>query len=186
MNHVEWEERLGPLAFLIGEWEGENGVDVSPGKDGAIETKFREEVSFTAMGPVENAKQVLYGLRYRTTAWPLGSDEAFHEELGYWLWDAQAKQVMRCFMVPRGVNILAGGVIESNAKVFSMSAEIGSDTFGILSSPFLDKAFKTVRYDLHVCLHDDGFSYKEDTQLQLQGHEKLFHHTDCNDLVRKI
>jgi hypothetical protein len=41
--------------------------------------------------------------------WRLGETDPFHEELGYWLWDADAGQVLRCFMVPRGVTVIAGG-----------------------------------------------------------------------------
>ena len=59
-------------------------------------------------GPEHNHAQVLYGLRYSTTAWRLKEESPFHEELGYWLWDPAEKQVMRCFMVPRGVTVIAG------------------------------------------------------------------------------
>ncbi|MDR4484343.1 MAG: heme-binding beta-barrel domain-containing protein [Nitrospirales bacterium] len=52
---------------------------------------------------------MLYGLRYSTVAWPLIQEQPFHEEVGYWLWDAATQQVMRCFMVPRGVLVNAGG-----------------------------------------------------------------------------
>ncbi|MDQ6996474.1 MAG: heme-binding beta-barrel domain-containing protein, partial [Mariprofundus sp.] len=124
-------------------------------------------------------------LRYATTVWPLGADDPFHEETGYWLWDAKAGQVMRCFMVPRGVTILAGGKAQADVRGFSMTADVGSETFGILSNPFLDQAFKTVRYELQVYIHADGsFSYDEDTQLQIRGHDGIFHHTDANRLTR--
>jgi hypothetical protein len=105
--------------------------------------------------------------------------------LGYWLWDAQAKQVMRCFIVPRGVSIIAGGTVEPNAKSFELAADVGSETYGICSNQFLDKEFKTVRYELRVTVHDDqSFSYEEDTQLQIKGQKELFHHTDKNTLKR--
>jgi hypothetical protein len=177
--------RLGPLASLAGVWEGEQGIDIAPGRDGAVETAFRERLTFEPLGPVENGPQILYGLRYATTAWPLDGDEPFHEENGYWLWDGQAGLVMRCFIVPRGVSVLAGGEAAPDARRFSMAADLGSSTFGILSNPFLDRAFKTVRYELELELHDDGsFSYAEDTQLRIEGREALFHHTDRNRLTR--
>ncbi|MDX8391918.1 MAG: heme-binding beta-barrel domain-containing protein [Mariprofundaceae bacterium] len=176
---------LGPLAPLVGAWEGDAGIDISPGKSAAVETRYRECLSFEPLGPVVNGPQVLYGLRYSTTAWPLHADEAFHEELGYWLWDAKAEQVMRCFMVPRGVNIMAGGSAHADATHFSMTADVGSQTFGILSNPFLDQAFKTVRYELRVDVHGDGrFSYDEDTQLQMPRQNHIFHHTDRNTLTK--
>jgi len=176
---------LGPLAPLAGVWEGDAGVDIAPGQSGAVETRYRERLSFEPLGPVVNGPQVLYGLRYATTAWPLGDASPFHEETGYWLWDVQAKQVMRCFMVPRGVTVLAGGIASIDATELKMSAVCGSETFGILSNPFLDQAFKTVRYDLTVNILGDGsFSYNEDTQLRIHQQDDIFHHTDRNTLTK--
>jgi len=176
---------LGPLAALAGSWEGDAGIDVAPGRDGPVETSYRERLLFESLGPVVNGPQLLYGLRYSTTAWPLDANDPFHEEVGYWLWDAKAGQVMRCFMVPRGVTINAGGEAPVDATAFTMRATLGSNTFGILSNPFLDKAFRTVCYELSVEVHDDGdFSYHEDTQLQIHGQHELFHHTDSNRLKR--
>lgn len=178
-------KNLGPFAPLVGTWEGGQGIDVSPSKEGPAETKFRERLTFEPLGPVVNGPQLLYGMKYHMTAWPLGEDKPFHEELGYWLWDPSAKQVMRCFMVPRGVTVLAGGPAEPEAKAFEMAADVGSETFGVLSNPFLDKAFKTVRYELKVNIHEDGtFSYEEDTQLKIDRLEGIFHHTDRNTLTR--
>jgi len=178
-------EGLGPLAPLSGVWEGDAGVDIAPGSSGAVETGYRERLTFDPLGPVVNGPQVLYGLRYATTAWPLDADEAFHEETGYWLWDAGREQVMRCFMVPRGVTILAGGAVSADATELRMSAVCGSETFGILSNPFLDQSFKTVRYDLTIHIHTDGnFSYHEDTQLRIHQQDAIFHHTDRNTLTK--
>ncbi|KAF0190925.1 MAG: hypothetical protein FD165_2296 [Gammaproteobacteria bacterium] len=178
-------KNLGPLAPLVGVWEGDQGVDIAPARKGPAETRYRERLTFDPLGPVVNGPQVLYGLRYATTVWPMGQDEAFHEETGYWLWDARDQQVMRCFMVPRGVTVLAGGAADPHARVLKLSALVGSETYGILSNPFLDKAFKTVRYELTVTLNDDGsFSYAEDTQLKIPGQADIFHHTDKNTLRR--
>ena len=130
-------------------------------------------------------EQVLYGLRYSTKAWRLGEENPFHEELGYWLWDFKAKQVLRCFIVPRGVTVMAGGTVEPDAKTFELFAEAGSETYGICSNKFLDKEFKIVRYELKVTIHDDQrFSYEENTQLQIKGQTDIFYHTDKNTLFR--
>lgn len=180
-------EKLGPLAALAGIWEGAQGLDFSPGEEGPVETVYRERIIFEPMGPVQNGPQILYGLRYSTTVWRVCEDEPFHEELGYWMWDSDAGLVMRCFMVPRVVTVNAIGAAEPNAKTFSLTASLGSKTAGVLSNPFLDKAFRTVRYELEVDVHDDddgSFSYKEDIVLKIHGQEELFHHTDQNTLKR--
>ena len=184
-DNIEIIEKLGPLAALAGVWEGDQGVDIAPAKEGPVETAYRERIVFEPMGPVENGPQTLYGLRYATTVWPLGADDPYHEELGYWMWDAKAKQVMRCFMVPRIVTVNAIGTAAADATSFSLSADVGSQTDGVLSNPFLDKAFKTVRYELDLNVNPDGsFSYFEDTVLQIHGQEELFHHTDKNRLTK--
>jgi len=176
---------LGPFASLAGTWEGNQGLDIAPIRNGQVETKFREHLTLEPIGPILNGPQVLYGLRYTTTAWPLHEETPFHEEVGYWLWDASTQQVIRSFVVPRGVVINAGGKAGPDAKIIEMRADAGSETFGILSNLFLDKAFKTVRYTLKVIIHEEGrFSYMEDTQLQIHGRDGLFHHTDQNTLVR--
>jgi hypothetical protein len=142
-------------------------------------------MTFAPTGLVENHEQKLYGLRYATTAWRLGEPDPFHEELGYWLWDAEAKQVLRCFMVPRGVTVIAGGTVEPRATSFDLRAEVGSETYGICSNRFLDREFRTVRYELHFEKRgDDGLYYKEDTVLLIRGQEEPFHHTDENTLTR--
>ena len=92
---------------------------------------------------------------------------------------------MRCFIVPRGVTVIAGGTVEPEAREFHLAAEVGSETHGICSNRFLGREFKTVRYELKVTVHDaNSFSYEEDTQLQIKGQSELFHHIDKNTLKR--
>lgn len=178
-------KNLGPIAPLAGAWEGDRGIDIAPARSGPSETKFRERMEFDPMGPVSNGPQTLYGLRYRTTAWPLGEEGAFHEEVGYWLWDPNDSYIYRCFIVPRAVNVLAGGEAKPDARSFHLEAEVGSHTFGISSNPFLDKAFKTVRYVLDVdFISDTEFHYREDTQLKILDSPDIFHHTDENTLKK--
>lgn len=176
---------LGPLASLAGTWEGDQGIDVSRIHSEEKETRFRERIEFVPLGPVCNGPQVLYGLRYSMTAWRLGEDEGFHEELGYWLWDEGRQQVLRCFMVPRGVLINAGGEAEADSRSFHLAAEVGSETYGILSNKYLDESYKTMKYTADITLHDAGhFSYREDTQLWIPVNAAIFHHTDQNELEK--
>jgi len=178
-------QSLGPLAKLVGVWEGGQGVDISMVNDQEALTAFHERIVFEPLGPVNNGPQALYGLRYAMNARRLGEKDAFHEEVGYWLWDSGHNQVLRCFMVPRGVLVNAGGDAEPNSTSLHLSAEIGSETYGILSNKFLHDSHKTMKYILDVTIHDDEqFSYKEDTQLWMPAKETIFHHTDQNTLVK--
>ncbi len=102
---------LGPLEALAGEWEGDQGLDVSFHHDvGEVaDTPYREKATFKPFGPVENGRQVLYGLDYKSAMWRGDEANPFHTELGYWLWVAERGHVMRAFIIPRGSAILAGG-----------------------------------------------------------------------------
>jgi hypothetical protein len=148
-----------------------------------VELKFREHLVLEPFGPVMNREQALYALRYSTTAWRLGEDEAFHEELGYWLWDPANQQVLRTFMVPRGVCVMAGGLVAPTARSFRLVAEVGSETYGALSNPFLHRTANTDAYEVTITINDDGsFSYEEDTVLNFTPLGEIFHHTDRNTL----
>jgi hypothetical protein len=179
-------EMLGPLAVLAGTWEGGTGGDTAPSPERkSARRKFRERMTFEPIGRVDNHEQMLYGLRYATTAWPSDSEGPFHEEVGYWLWDAGRQQVMRCFIVPRGVAVIAGGTVAADATHFRLAAEVGSETYGICSNLFLDEEFKTIRYELEITVHDaNRFSYAENTVLQIKGQSGPFDHTDENTLSR--
>ncbi len=166
---------LGPLGPLLGVWEGEKGDDFAPSDNPLtmrqpVTSKYRERMVFEPTGRVDNHEQVLYGLRYSTKAWRIGSPDAFHEELGYWMWDAASKLVIRCFMPPRGMTVLAGGHAAADARRFELEAKAGSETFGICSSPFLIEEFKTERYTLAVeLIDDDTLHYEEHTFLRMKG-----------------
>lgn len=179
-------KNYGPLAQFIGRWEGAKGDDTAPGDDrGTEKNSYREVTVFVPMGVANNHEQALYGLSYSRTAWRLNEDTPFHEQIGYWHWDAQAKQVFHAFMIPRGMTVLAGGVVETGARVLKLSAELGSPTFGICSNPFLDREFKTVKYNSTLTLIDDStYSYEEDTQILLKGRKEVFHHIDKNTLKK--
>jgi hypothetical protein len=175
----------GPLGAFIGEWEGEEGVDVSfHNVKGTVgETKFRERVTLEPFGPVDNGKQRLYGLDYRMAAWRLGEKDAFHTEVGYWLWDADGGHVLRCFMVPRGTTVLAGGTARPDAKSFSVTASVGSETYGILSNIYLAANARTTEYACQLSAEPGSFSY-ESTTTYTHVKGGVISHTDRNKLRR--
>lgn len=178
-------DQLGPLAPLVGTWKGEQGRNVAPDPNRGIEDgMYTETLSFTPIKVLKNHEQTLYGLRYQTSAFENGV-ELFHEEVGYWLWDPQAQEVYRCFIVPRGITVIAGGKATASDRKYSMEARLGDPCFGIVSIPFLDREFKTVRYTLDIEILDaDRFSYREVTYMQMPGRPQLFEHLDQNVMVR--
>ncbi len=83
-------EEWGPLAGLIGEWEGEGGVDhaFKHSAEVVFDTTYREKCTMKPFGPVDNGTQSLYGLDYKSAMWRDDEEKPFHSEVGYWLWDA--------------------------------------------------------------------------------------------------
>ena len=180
----------GPLRFLIGEWESEGfkGENRAPDPDRKVEnTKFRQYMKFEPIGDVENHEQLLFSLRYHTKAWEEGDDkDPFHEEVGYFIWDKQNRQVLKSFIVPRGIAVNAGGDADINATEFSMKAELGSNTYGLCSNKFLDEEFQTISYEVKFeFLDEDEFSYDENTRIKIKGQDQIFDHTEKN-IMKKI
>lgn len=180
--------QLGPLAGLVGSWEGSKGLDVSfHNDDGVIgDTIYREKITFNPFGPVDNGTQQLFGLDYRMAAWRNDEPDPFHTEIGYWLWDAAEGQVMRCFMVPRGTVVIAGGDATPDSSTFTMTAELGSLTYGLLENKYLAKHASCTAYTVTITIHGaDSWSYDATTTVKLarmNGEEMA--HTDANEMHR--
>jgi hypothetical protein len=179
----EW----GPLAALVGEWEGDGGLDsaFSHSRGEVVATPYQEKVSMKPFGPVDNGDQHLYGLDYRTAMWRGDEENPFHAEVGYGLWDAAAGQVMRGFVVPRGITTLAGGTAAADATTFTMAAELGAPTYGICENIYLAGAASTLRYEVTItAIDDDSWSYAENTTLAMREFGDPFPHTDHNTVHR--
>ena len=184
MRYVSAMNLLGPLAQLAGEWEGDQGLDVSyHNVEGEVaETPYREHISFKPFGPVDNGSQHLYGLDYRMAAWRVDEENPFHTEVGYWLWDADLGHVMRAFVIPRASVLMAGGDATPESTSFTLRATAGDDGYGILSNPYLLEAAKCVSYEVTIDIGSDEFSYSEDSVLEMVKLPEPLHHTDRNVL----
>jgi hypothetical protein len=183
MANEEW----GPLAALIGDWEGTAGMDVAYSHErGEVwETPFSEKVTMKPFGPVQNGRQTLFGLDYKTAMWRGDETNPFHTELGYWLWDAATGEVLRCFVVPRGIALVAGGTTSADATSFAMTAGESVAPYRIAENTYLAANASTVRYESNITVHADGsWSYDEVTTLRMAEIDGEFAHTDRNTLVR--
>src|SRR5690606_27023032 len=84
-------QKLGPLTPLVGEWEGDLGVDLSYHNrdDETGRTTYFEKAVFAPIPVQENGRQTLWGLSYTMTAWRHGEEamDPFHDEVGFLLWD---------------------------------------------------------------------------------------------------
>jgi hypothetical protein len=178
----EW----GPLGGMAGEWEGTGGLDTafSHSRGEVFKTEYREKCSMKPFGPVDNGSQSLYGLDYRTAMWRDDEENPFHTEVGYWLWDATTGEIMRGFVVPRGITILAGGTAAADAKEFTMNAATGDSQYTIGENLYLAKNASTVSYSVTVNVGEDTWSYEETSTLRMNEFTETFAHTDRNTLKR--
>jgi hypothetical protein len=183
---VDTLANLGPLAAMAGIWTGARGLDINPKPDGPEKQAFIEHMELQPIDAQTNGPQLFYGLRYHTRIVKPDEVETFHDQVGYWLWEPATGTVIQTLTIPRGQTAMAVGRAAADAKTFSLQAVRGSTTNGIVSNPFLERAFRTESYTIAVSINADGtWSYALDTVLIIPGQAEPFHHTDRNTL-RKI
>jgi hypothetical protein len=178
----EW----GPLGPLAGEWEGEGGLDTaySHKENRVLDTPYLEKCTLKPFGPVDNGNQHLYGLDYRSAMWRGEEENPFHTEVGYWLWDADTGEIMRGFVVPRGITVLAGGTAGPDSETFTLMATQGGSQYVIGENLYLAKNASTLSYQVTITSSHDTWSYDETTMLQMKEFPQPFAHTDHNTLHR--
>jgi hypothetical protein len=176
---------LGPLAAMAGIWEGTMGADEHPDVAGTERNTFVERYEAQPIDRQTNGPQLFYGLRYHTHIVKPGEVETFHDQVGYWLWEPAAETVTLTLAIPRAQVLLAAGPATADATEFELHATRGSNVYGIASNPFLDEAFRTDSYRIHVQVHGDGtWSYEEEGVMAIAGREEPFRHIDRNTLHR--
>jgi hypothetical protein len=177
----------GPLAGLVGGWEGDKGLDVAPEPDGSEESPYTETLVFTAIGDVTNAEsQTLAVLRYQQIVRRKSNGEVFHDQTGYWMWDARDGVVVQSIAIPRAVCVLAGGRYTGGDAAgpvrLSVAAALDDPDWGILQSPFMRDQARTLRFQHDLTVDGRTLTYAETTCLEIYG--RAFNHTDANTLTR--
>ena len=178
---------FGPLKGLIGVWTGEEGVDVAPEPDGAENNPYFETITYPALRGVTNAgSQNLAAVHYRQIVKRKADGEVFHDETGYWMWDAAAAIVMHSLVIPRAVCALAGsrytGDRDTDGRVIiEVAAKIDDERWKIIQSPFMQGNARTTAFSHRVIVGNGRLSYSETTMVDIYG--KTFEHTDQNELV---
>jgi len=153
--------------------------------DGTGADVFVERYELQPIDRQTNGPQLLYGLRYHTHIVKPGEVETFHDQVGYWLWEPATETVTQTLAIPRGEVLLAASRATADATEFEVTTRIGSEIYGILSNPFLLRAFRTTHYRMRVTVPGDGtWSCAEETTLVVSGREEPFPHTDDNCLRR--
>ncbi|HED12376.1 MAG TPA: DUF1794 domain-containing protein [Gammaproteobacteria bacterium] len=188
MNTIE-NNTYGPLQGLIGTWKGDKGLDIAPEPDGTENNPYYEVITYSAIGDVTNAEsQVLVALHYRQIVRRKSNHEIFHDQTGYWMWDARAALIMHSLTIPRAVCLLAGGSYDGEGQKtdclkIEVSASMSDSDWSIIQSPFLQNNALTTKFHQQIILGDNSLAYSQTTSLEIYG--KTFEHTDENQLSRQ-
>jgi hypothetical protein len=182
-------QKLGPLTPLVGEWEGDAGIDLSyHNKDDLTgETTYFEKAWFRPIPIQENGRQELWGLNYGMTAWRHGEEamDPFHDEVGFLLWDKARGEIMRAVVFGRGIAILAGSSAKLHDKILTFDAKPGATHYCVLQNTYLLERAEIRNFKSSFTINDDGtFSYTSDLLLKLAATGGEMHHTDRNTLHR--
>jgi len=179
----------GPLIWLIGEWKGDKGMDIAPNPEtGKEENPYTETIMFEEAGNLKNAKdQEIAVVRYLQIVFRKSNGEVFHDQTGYWMWDAERQLIMHSLTIPRGFALLAGGKLspENNTEkgfVIEVEASDGHADWGIVQSPFLRDNAKTEKFKMKLRVDEKNLTYFETTDLKIYSGD--FEHTDEIALVR--
>lgn len=181
------EVNYGPLAALVGVWKGDKGMDIAPESDGTEENPYYETITIDEGGDLTNGEeQVLSVLFYRRIVKRKSDGGIFHDQTGYWMWDAKENVIMFSLNIPRAVSLLAGTKLnDSNYKSgklsIDISAGIENEDWGIVQSPFMKQKALTKAYRQELTIENGVMKYAETTMLDIYGRE--FEHTDKNELV---
>lgn len=184
---IQGPQKLGPLTPLVGEWEGDVGVDLSyhNKEDETSETSYFEKATFKPIPLQENGRQTLWGLNYSMTAWRHGEEamDPFHDEIGFLLWDRERGHVIRNVVFGRGIAILAGSSAGPRDTELRFDATPGAADFGILQNPYLLERAEITEFKSSFTIKDpETFSYTSDLVLKLAQTGVTMHHTDENTL----
>lgn len=183
---IETDYDYGPLTGLIGVWQGDKGIDISPEPDDIERNPFYETITFAAAGDVDNAeKQNLTILSYHQHVYRKSNDEQFHDQVGYFTWDATLGIITHSFVIPRGVAVVAGGQVTEQIGdeiQIQLSAADGDADWNIAQSPFMRDNARTASFNQQIILNGDSLAYEQTTVLDIYG--RSFNHIDKSKLTR--
>ena len=186
MNTIIDDVDYGPLAQLLGKWVGNKGLDTAPdAKANPDKTTFTDEMTFSVAGPAENAEeQNIVSVKYHHVVRKLENGRIFHDQIGHWIYEKSTNIIMHSLSIPRAVCLLAGGEYqEANGEsIFNVEAKIGSQTYGIIQSPFMLEKAKTKAFKMNLSVKGNKLTYHEVTSLHI--YEKDFEHIDKSTLLR--
>ncbi|MCH2158669.1 MAG: heme-binding beta-barrel domain-containing protein [Oleiphilaceae bacterium] len=177
-------EHLGPLTLLVGTWGGDKGSDTSPEPDGTEKNTYRETVTYTPIGDVDNAEeQELVGVYYHQIVHRIRDNKHLHDQCGYWMWDKVNDLVIHTLAIPRGVSVVLEGKAEKTENGWAFKLR-GRDREGhIAQSVFMREKALTTTMSMSLELEENKLVYDLDMDLEIYG--RSFDHLDHAELTKQ-
>ncbi|WP_047046788.1 heme-binding beta-barrel domain-containing protein [Vibrio mexicanus] len=176
---------FGPLAKLVGTWSSveAGGVDIAPGQEGSAVgkggpavTPFYETITFEVAADAVNASdQTLVALYYKQEVFRKVDDSKFHDQRGYFIYDAENQIVYNSFCVPRTTCVTAEG------KAGDEMTLVASER-GIAESNYMTENASTTSFTMNIQISEDTLTYTQSTGLDIYGNQ--FAHTDSSTLQK--
>ncbi len=182
----EEKSAFGILANLIGTWEGDKGLDISPEKVGEEKSPYFETLTIEPVGDATNAgEQTLMVLSYKQIVSRISDGKVFHHQTGYWYWDKSNNDILYSLTIPRAVSVLARGKgqAKGSKQEFAVRATAQDKNYGIIESAFMTAKASTREFEMDLSVEGDSMQYTMKTKLHIYGRDFL--HTDINTLTRK-
>lgn len=185
-DSAQLKDFFGPLFPLIGKWEGDKGMDVSPEKDGEEMSPYFETITIEPVGDATNAaEQTLVVLSYKQIVSRKTDSQVFHHQTGYWYFEKKTGEVLYSLTIPRAVSVLAKGTAKENSgkTEYEVRAAASDKNYGIIESSFMAAKASTKGFTMRVNIEGDKMQYKMNTALRI--YDRDFDHSDENSLTRK-
>ena len=127
---------------------------------------------------------MVVALRYVQVVRRKKNDKVFHDQTGYWMWDAERDLVMQSLTIPRGVCVLAGGEYTGDGPVtLKVRSKHDDPDWSLTEAPFMRDQARTLSFTHELTVDGDRMTYAQTTLLDIYGRE--FEHTDENVLTRQ-
>ncbi|MGL6257844.1 heme-binding beta-barrel domain-containing protein [Vibrio sp. WXL103] len=176
---------FGPLADLVGTWKSVDtgGVDISPGQEGSAVgkggpavTPFYETLTFEVAADAVNASdQHLVALYYKQEVFRKEDNTKFHDQRGYFIYDAENQMVYNSFCVPRTTCVTAEGPAGQQMTLVAPER-------GVAESSYMTENAKTTAFTMNIKFDETTLTYSQSTGLEIYGNQ--FAHTDSSTLIK--
>jgi len=133
-------------------------------------------MTFEVAADAQNASdQYLVALYYKQEVFRKSDGSKFHDQRGYFIYDAKNQMVYNSFCVPRTTCVTAEAVAGT-------SMTLTAPARGIAESAYMTKNASTTGFTMSIKIEANKFTYSQNTMLDIYG--QPMSHTDSSTLIK--